>query len=242
MSGETAHPGSIAGDAAGTAGGPRLVWDLPVRLTHWLLVLAVAGSWATHYAGIEWFEWHRRLGYLVLVLVGFRIVWGFAGTRHARFASFLRGPRAILDYLRGGSRPVGHNPLGALGVIALLGVLLVQAGTGLFANDEIMSMGPFYGWIAPELSNRISSWHRLNSDAVLVLIGVHVAAVAWHVLARREPLLGAMFTGRKPSGAVPAGEAIRGSRPLRALAIVAALAIALAVAVRMAPETTIALF
>ena len=240
---EIEHPGSTAGDVAGAAVGSRLVWDLPVRVTHWLLVLAVAGSWATHYAGIEWFEWHRRLGYLVLVLVAFRILWGFVGTRHARFASFLRGPRTILDYLRGrAAAPAGHNPLGALSVIALLGVLMVQAGTGLFANDEIMSMGPFYGWIAPELSNRVSSWHRLNSDVLLALIGVHVAAVAWHVLARREPLLRAMFTGRKPAAAVPAGEAIGGSRPLRALAILAALAIALAVAVRMAPETTIALF
>lgn len=242
MSHDIVRPGAASSAATGPAGGSRLVWDLPVRVVHWLLVLAVAGSWATHYGGIQWFEWHRRLGYLVLVLVAFRIVWGFAGTRHARFASFLRGPRAIQDYLRGRATPVGHNPLGALGVIALLGVLLVQAGTGLFANDEIMSMGPFYGWIAPELSNGITSWHRRNSDVLLVLIGVHVAAVAWHVLARREPLLRAMLTGRKPADAVPAGEAIRGSRALRALAIVAALAIALAVAVRMAPETTIALF
>jgi cytochrome b len=92
----------------------RLVWDLPVRLVHWLIVLAVAGSWATHYAGIEWFAWHRRLGYAALLLVVFRVAWGFVGTRHARFGSFLRGPREILDYLRGRTAEghVGHNPLG----------------------------------------------------------------------------------------------------------------------------------
>lgn len=222
----------------------RLVWDLPVRLVHWLIVLAVAGSWATHYAGVEWFAWHRRLGYTVLVLVAFRIVWGFAGTRHARFRHFLRGPRAILDYLRGRAteRPVGHNPVGALGVVAMLGVLLVQAATGLVANDEIMNAGPFYGWIDPALSNRLTTLHRQSSDVLLVLIGVHVLAVAWHVLGQRRPLVSAMLTGRKSAAEVPAEQAIAGSRSALALAIVAVLAVALALAVRSAPEATIALF
>jgi len=222
----------------------RLVWDLPVRLVHWLIVLAVVGSWATHYAGVEWFAWHRRLGYTVLVLVAFRIVWGFAGTRHARFGHFLRGPRATLDYLLGRTavRPVGHNPIGALGVVALLGVLLVQAATGLVANDEIMNAGPFYGWIDPALSNRLTTLHRQSSDVLLVLIGLHVLAVAWHVLGRRRPLLKAMLTGRKPAAEVPAEQAIQGSRTALALTIVAVLAVALALAVRSAPEATIALY
>lgn len=222
----------------------RLVWDLPVRLVHWLIVLAVAGSWATHYAGIEWFAWHRRLGYAALVLVVFRVAWGFVGTRHARFGSFLRGPREILDYLRGRAAGacVGHNPLGALGVVALLGVLLLQASTGLFANDEIMNAGPFYGWIDPALSNRLTTLHRLSSDALLVLIALHVLAVAWHVLGRRQPLLRAMFTGRKPAADVPVEQAIAGSRTVLALAIVAVLATAFAIVVRTAPEATIALY
>ena len=221
----------------------RLVWDLPVRVTHWALVLAVAGCWATHYAGVEWFTWHRRLGYTVLLLVAFRIVWGFVGTRHARFGSFVRGPRMLLAYLRErGPATIGHNPLGALSVIALLALLLLQAGTGLFANDEIMNMGPFYGWIAPELSNRITGLHRASSEWLLVLIGVHVAAVAFYVRIRRQPLVDAMITGRKPAAAVPAAEAITGSRVLLAVVIVAVLAIALAIAVRAAPEATIALY
>ena len=221
----------------------RLVWDLPVRVTHWALVLAVAGCWATHYAGVEWFTWHRRLGYTVLVLVAFRILWGFVGTRHARFASFVRGPRMLLAYLRErGPATVGHNPLGALSVIALLALLLLQAGTGLFANDEIMNMGPFYGWIAPELSNRITSLHRASSEWQLVLIGLHVAAVAYYVRVHRQPLVNAMITGRKPAAEVPAAETITGSRVLLACVIVALLAIALAIAVLLAPETTIALY
>jgi cytochrome b len=221
----------------------RLVWDLPTRVTHWGLVLAVTGCWATHYAGIEWFGWHRRLGYTVLVLVVFRVAWGFVGTRHARFAVFLRGPRALLAYLRErGRTTVGHNPLGGLSVLALLALLLLQAATGLFANDEIMNMGPFYGWIAPELSNRITSLHRASSDWLLVLIGLHLAAVAFYVRVRRQPLVNAIVTGRKPAADVPAGEAITGSRVLLACAIVAVLAIALTLAVRAAPEGTIALY
>jgi len=221
----------------------RLVWDLPVRVTHWALVLAVAGCWATHYAGVEWFTWHRRLGYTVLVLVTFRIVWGFVGTRHARFASFVRGPRMLLAYLRErGPATIGHNPFGALSVVALLALLLLQAATGLFANDEIMNMGPFYGWIAPELSNRITGLHRASSEWLLVLIGTHVAAVAFHVRVCGQPLVGAMITGRKPATDVPAAEAITGSRVLLASVILAAIAIALTLAVRAAPEATIALY
>jgi cytochrome b len=226
-----------------TQGLGRLVWDLPVRVTHWALVLAVAGSWATHYAGVEWFPWHRRLGYAVLVLVVFRLVWGFVGTRHARFSGFVRGPRATLAYLRGRSgTPVGHNPLGALSVIALLVALLLQATTGLFANDEIMNAGPFYGWIAPQLSNRISGVHGASSNVLLALIGLHVAAVVWHARVRGQPLVSAMVTGRKAAGLVPPAEEIRNSRTGRALAIVVVIAAVLALALRAAPEAMIALY
>jgi cytochrome b len=121
-------------------------------------------------------------------------------------------------------------------------VLLLQASTGLFANDEIMNAGPFYGWIDPALSNRLTTLHRLSSDALLVLIALHVLAVAWHVLGRRQPLLRAMFTGRKPADDVPVEQAIAGSRTGLALAIVAVLATAFAIVVRTAPEATIALY
>jgi cytochrome b len=220
----------------------RLVWDLPVRVTHWALMLAVAGCWATHYAGIEWFTWHRRCGYTVLVLAAFRVAWGFAGTRHARFTRFVRGPAAILAYLRSGGQTVGHSPLGALGVIALLGLILLQAGTGLFANDEIVNTGPFYGWIDPALSIRITRLHRASSDWLLAIIGLHVAAIAYYWRWRRQPLVRAMITGRKPAALVPVGDDIGTSRTARAVALIMALAIALALAVRAAPEAMIALY
>ena len=220
----------------------RLVWDLPVRITHWLLLACVAGCWATHYAGVEWFHWHRRLGYAVLVLVVFRVVWGFAGTRHARFANFLRGPRAIVEYLRSGRETAGHNPLGALGVVAMLALLGVQATTGLFANDEIMNAGPFYGWISPATSNRLTSLHHANSDWLLVLIALHVLAVGWYAFVRRRALVRAMITGAKDAGVVSVADAISGSRLPLALAIVVLLAGALALVVSAAPEATIALY
>lgn len=222
----------------------RLVWDLPVRLTHWLLVICVAGSWLTHEAGVEWFAWHRRFGYTALVLVLFRTVWGFVGTRHARFANFVAGPRDIVAYLRGGAcdQTVGHNPLGALSVVAMLALLLLQAATGLFANDEVANAGPFYGWVSPETSNRITALHHANFDWLLALIALHVAAVAWHVRVRRIPLVRAMITGRKEAGRIPAYEAITGSRMPLAAAIVVLLVVVLALAIRAAPDAPIALF
>lgn len=235
-----------AATASCAAAGPpsRLVWDLPVRVTHWLLVACVAGSWLTQQAGVQWFGWHRRLGYATLLLVLFRIVWGFVGTRHARFAAFVRGPRAIAAYLRGAADrpPVGHSPLGAMSVIAMLALLLLQSVTGLFANDEVASAGPFYGWVSQATSNRVASLHHANFDVLLALIALHVAAVVGYARSRRGRLIRAMLTGRKEARAVPEGEAIDGSRTMLAVAIAAALAAALALVIGAAPEPTIALF
>lgn len=217
------------------------IWDLPLRITHWLLVACVVGSWATHYAGAAWFTWHARCGYTALVLVVFRILWGFVGTRHARFASFVRGPRTIARFIRsqGDGRTVGHNPLGALSVLAMLASLLVQAATGLFANDEIAASGPFYGWISPVTSHRITSWHHANTTALLVLLALHVAAVLWHALVRRRPIVMAMITGRQHVSQLPPEDAMDSSRGWLAAVIVVVLASLLALAIRAAPEATI---
>jgi cytochrome b len=222
----------------------RLVWDLPLRLTHWALVVTVAGAWITHYAGVQWFGWHRRLGYATLVLVTFRIVWGFVGTRHARFANFVRGPAAVLAFLRARGRAdtPGHSPLAALSVVAMLALLLVQALTGLFANDEIANAGPFYGWVTQQTSNRISGLHATNSNLLLGLVALHIAAIGWYVFGLGRPLLRAMLTGRKDPREVATGDEITGSRIALALAVLAALAVALALAIHAAPEATVALF
>jgi cytochrome b len=221
----------------------QLVWDLPVRLAHWLLVVAVAGSWISHYAGVQWFGVHRACGYTVLVLVVFRVAWGFAGTLHARFASFVRGPRAVVAFVRGGLRGEhpGHNPVGGWSVLAMLIVLALQAVSGLFANDEISSSGPLYGWLSHAASNRWTRVHHLNSDVMIVLIVAHLLAIAWYVWMRRTPLVRAMLTGRKPANATSA--ATVGRTPwVRAALIVLAACAALAYAVNTAPETDVALF
>ena len=220
------------------------VWDLPVRITHWLLVACVAGSWATHYAGAAWFTWHARCGYTVLVLVVFRILWGFVGTRHARFASFVRGPRAIARFVRspGDERAAGHNPLGALSVLAMLALLLLQAGTGLFANDEIAASGPFSGWVAPATSHRITAWHHKNSDLLLVLLVLHVVVVLWYALARGQRIVPRWSPAGDPRPRCAADDAIRSSRGWLAAAIVIALACLLALAIRAAPEATFSLY
>ena len=214
-----------------------LVWDWPLRVCHALLVVCVAGAWATHYAGLEWFDWHRWFGYTSLVLVVFRLAWGFVGPVHARFRSFVRGPRAIARYLRGTGawrHPAGHNPLGALSVLALLGVMLVQAATGLFANDDVASTGPFVGWVSQASSDALTRLHRLNSNVLLALIAFHLLAVVYSELVRGQRLVRAIVTGRKPGA-----EGIDGSRGLLAVAIVIVVAAAFAVALRVAPDVVV---
>ena len=220
-----------------------LVWDLPVRIAHWLLVCAVAGSWLTHYAGPSWFTWHRRCGYAVLLIVAFRIIWGFTGTATARFVQFVRGPRGIAAWLRSGApQTAGHNPLGALSVVAMLVLLLAQALTGLFANDEISSAGPFYGWVSHELSNRLSRFHSASENWLLVLIGLHLAAVAWYALVRRRKLIRGMVTGYLDVEGTTADPSFRGPALRRALLIAVGLGVLLGLLLRVAPDSAPVLF
>jgi cytochrome b len=193
------------GEATGESLGDLVaihVWDWPVRLFHWSIVILVAAAIVTSYIGGDAKEWHMRAGYGVLAMVLFRIVWGFAGTRHARFASFVRGPRTAIRYARSFARrapqaTVGHNPLGGWSVIALLLALLVQAGTGLFANDDVLMEGPLVKFISDALSDRITTLHHLNVWAIGILVGMHIAAVISHWIVARENLVRPMLTGRK---------------------------------------------
>lgn len=228
--------------------GTRKVWDMPVRVMHWGLVLAVTGAWLTRELEGDWFAWHVRCGYAVLLLAATRIVWGFVGTRHARFSDFVRGPRAILRYLREGTgadgqRIVGHNPLGALMVLALLAMLFAQALLGLFANDQVMSTGPLFGYVSAETSDRLTSLHKRLFDVTVVAIVVHIAAALFYLWARRENLILPMITGRKPGEMLPPGAGgIDSSRTLLAVVIAAALGALLWWVVRNAPEASLFAF
>ncbi len=206
----------------------RRIWDLPVRVCHWAIVLSFVGAYVSHRAGIEYFVIHRACGYVLLILVAFRILWGFVGTRHARFASFLRGPRATWVYLRRlvrGERPStpGHNPLGGLMTVFLLGALGVQAATGLFANDEIFNSGPLAAHVSADRSLAFTSFHRRLFYGIAAGAALHVLAVAAHWLFWRENLTAPMVSGRKPSTSMDAADEIGASRSWLALMLVATL-------------------
>ena len=171
------------------------VWDWPLRLFHWLLVIAVVAAYLTQYFGVM--EWHQRIGLTILGLIVFRLVWGFVGTRHARFADFLRGPKTVLTYLRGDWRGVGHNPIGGWSVLLLLLVPLMMATSGLFANDDIAFSGLLSGWVDKSMSDQLTSLHFLGFNLLLGLIGLHLAAIVFYRLKRRIDLIKPMLTGWK---------------------------------------------
>ncbi len=178
------------------------VWDWPVRVVHWLLVVLVAALLTTGLIGNEMLVWHMRAGQTLLALVLFRIVWGFVGSANARFASFLRGPRAVLDYARSLIRPphhphATHNPLGGWMVVALLLVLLAQATTGLFTNDDILYEGPLVKWVDKDLSDSIGSWHRRMWWVVVALASMHIFAVIGYLMHLGEDLVYPMVSGEK---------------------------------------------
>ena len=187
--------------SASAARGVR-VWDLPVRLTHWALAIAITGLYATGEYGWLTMEWHFRFGYATLALVLFRIVWGFVGSEHARFADFVRGPRTIVRYLDSWRQhdyrgAVGHNPLGALAVLAMLALILAQAVSGLFSNDEIEWFGPLSERISQDASAAWTDWHHLGQQLLLALIVVHLLAVSAYRMIKREDLVTPMLSGRK---------------------------------------------
>ncbi|HUX26126.1 MAG TPA: cytochrome b/b6 domain-containing protein [Burkholderiales bacterium] len=178
------------------------VWDLPLRMFHWLLALLVAVSIVSAEIGGNAMQIHLRSGYTILTLVLFRILWGFFGGTHARFASFVRGPARVIAYLKALRRPnaghhLGHNPAGGWSVMAMLLVLLIQAGTGLFSNDDIATEGPLAKLVSKAWSDRITGIHEANVVVLYVLIGLHLAAIAFYFFRKRDNLLTPMITGLK---------------------------------------------
>ena len=208
-----------------TDGKPRAkrVWDLPTRLFHWLLVALLAFSWWS--AKNEELDWHFWSGFAVLTLLLFRLLWGLFGSSTARFASFVRGPRGVLAYLRDerGWKAPGHTPLGALSVVALLLVIALQVGLGLFATDhDGLNSGPLAGLISGDASDAAADIHETLFNVLLGLIGLHLAAITYYRLFRGKKLIRPMITGR--SDAVDDG-----MRPGKWWAALLCLAVALAI-------------
>jgi cytochrome b len=200
------------------------VWDLPTRLFHWSLVVLVGLSWWS--AETHRYDLHFWFGYAVLFLLLFRILWGFVGSSTARFANFVRGPAALFTYFRNRFRwtVAGHTPLGALSVLALLVMLVVIVGTGLVALDEDgLTGGPLAHLVSLATSDWATELHEELFDFLLILIGLHIAAILLYRLALGLNLLGPMITGK--------AELAPGVEPMRQVpppVMIASVAVALA--------------
>jgi cytochrome b len=216
-----------------------LIWDLPTRLFHWALVLSVSGAFVS-----QWFYtripfWvHECCGLIVLVLIAFRLLWGFFGPRYARFAQFLKGPGATLAYfdaVRRRSPPAiaGHTPTGSWMIVVLLGLLAAQSVLGLYSNDEMDSAGPLVGWVSHALSNHWTGWHHRIANVLLGAIGLHVAAVLFYRVVLKEDLIRSLWTGKRLG--LPSSAAIDSHRIGRALAILVLCGGALAALLALAP-------
>ena len=200
----------------------RLVWDLPVRLLHWLLVLSMIASYVTAKIGFETMQIHMYIGYWTIGLIVFRVLWGFVGPKHARFSSFLKGPAGIWRYARalGAGTMIesaGHNPLGGLSVILVLALVGFQAGTGLFATDDIVWTGPYNGAVSSEWAQRLTAWHHLNFNFILAAVVLHLMAIAFYFLVKKQNLVGAMIHGKKM---VPVHDAITKSEIVKAIIVI----------------------
>lgn len=181
------------------------VWDLPVRLFHWTLVVLLAVSYFTARAGGEWMKFHFWSGYAIFALVLFRIAWGFVGSTTARFTDFIKGPSAAIVHLkdllgRGRPREAGHNPVGGLMVVALLLAVLLQVVAGLFAADTDMGTvnGPLALIVADKWVERATAFHKFWINVLLWMVALHVLAAIVYLVWKKQNLIGAMVTGRKP--------------------------------------------
>ena len=211
------------------------VWDLPTRLFHWLLVLAVVGLIITGNLGGLWMNWHFRLGHAVLALLLFRLLWGVVGGYWSRFSQFIYSPLTLLRYLRGQSRPehqLGHSPTAALSVFALLLVLSLQVASGLLSDDEIAFAGPLARFVAADWVSLATAYHAEWGKLLLVaLVALHLLAIAYYKWVKKVPLVAAMITGDKDSDSPqPASRDGLAQRALALLLLIACAAMAAFVA------------
>lgn len=186
------------------------VWDWPVRLTHWLFVFCMVVSWWS--AEQHAMDWHRYSGYVLLGLLIFRIYWGFAGSSSARFSQFLRSPGKVIAYLRETReirREAGHNPLGGWSVAVMLTLMLTQVVIGLFVSDvDGLESGPLSHLVSFDTSRTLAEAHEILFNVLLTLIGLHVVAIVFYLLVKRDNLLPAMLTGRRRNVSMAAMKAV----------------------------------
>jgi cytochrome b len=179
---------------------PVLVWDVPTRLFHWLVVVLVAAAYAT--SELNWMGWHVRIGEMLLTLVLFRLLWGFFGSDTARFRNLMSAPAAAWQHLRHVLRreadlQVGHNSAGGWMVLLLLALLLGETLSGLYVNNDVADDGPLTQWVPASIANAITTLHTILWDALLAAVALHVLAIAVYAVAKGHNLLRPMLTGRK---------------------------------------------
>lgn len=189
-----------AADGAAPMSGAR-VWDLPTRVFHWLLAIGVTFSWITGTLEVDDFDIHMMSGYCILGLLMFRLVWGLVGSGPSRFKAFVKGPGSVMRYAAGMRRRSpshwpGHNPLGGWSVVAMLVVLLATITAGLFSDDEVLYQGPLAAMVSVDTRATATGIHHLLTNVVLLLVALHVTALAYYAVWKRENLVTAMFTGR----------------------------------------------
>lgn len=172
------------------------LWDAPLRIFHWTFAIAVTASIATGWLGGGLMIWHGRLGLLVLGLLVFRVLWGFAGSTYARWSRILSAAFGVGSYLQGNWREAGHNPLGALSVLAMLGLVGFQVVSGLMATDDIAFKGPLYALVSSDTGSWLTGLHRQAKWLLVGFIGLHLVAIAYYALIKRKPLVRAMLSGR----------------------------------------------
>ena len=215
-------PAPLAAASAGVR-----VWDLPTRVFHWALVALVVALWISAISG--WMTVHYVCGVAALVLVSFRIIWGFLGSTTARFTHFAASPRRVVAYLREVRdgvevRHAGHNPAGGWMVMTFLLLVLAQAGLGLFANDEFDFKGPLAELVSGKRSDLLTRVHVFLFDAILVCIWVHVCAISFYALVKRDNLIGPMLHGSKSPERVPADSRLTFVSTARALLVLVVVA------------------
>lgn len=179
---------------------PVRIWDIPIRLFHWAIVVILATSWVSE--ELRWMELHFLAGYSLFALLLFRLAWGFVGSQTARFTGFLRSPLAVMRYIlrlhrRGPDTEFGHNAAGGWMVLVMLVLLAVQVGTGLCANDDAINEGPLFNYVGKDWSDWLTHIHAVNFSLIQIVVSLHVLAVLAYALVKKQDLVRPMVTGRK---------------------------------------------
>jgi len=187
------------------------VWDISVRIFHWSLVAGIGFLWYSGEEGGNIMTWHMYVGYTMLGLILYRLLWGIYGSTYARFSYFIKGPSKTFNYAKDfikGESPhsLSHNPLGGWMTIVLMSLVFIQAATGLFATDDIITEGPLFSLVDESTAYLLTEIHEINFNLLLLSAGLHIAAVLYHRFVKGEDLVKSMITGKKNTELTPSDE------------------------------------